>query len=87
MKRMGNTEIPLSNSILTEAGQLLDKLLNKQILVQTAVDHNALKAIKKNWRVVQRNQGLLAYGCHFAKWLQFLNDFSWLNELVTRKYI
>ncbi|CAG2245619.1 unnamed protein product [Mytilus edulis] len=41
------TDIPLSNSILSEAGQLLDKLLNKQIPIETAVDHDALKAIEK----------------------------------------
>ncbi|VDI06841.1 Hypothetical predicted protein [Mytilus galloprovincialis] len=50
-----------------EAGQLLDKLLNKQIPVETAVNHDDLEAIEKELE-----------SC-LKKWL---HDFSWLNELI-----
>ncbi|CAC5394803.1 unnamed protein product [Mytilus coruscus] len=42
-----HTELPQSNSILMEAGQLLATLLNKQIPVETVVNHDTLKAIEK----------------------------------------
>ena len=44
-------EPPLSNNILTEASQLFDKLLNRQETMENVVNHDALKAVEKEFEL------------------------------------
>ena len=44
-------EPSLSNNILTEAGQLFEKLLNRKETVENVVNHDALKAVEKEFEL------------------------------------
>ena len=44
-------EPSLSNNILTEAGQLFDKLLNRQKTVENVVNHDALTAVENEFEL------------------------------------
>ena len=44
-------EPPLSNNILTEASQLFDTLLNRQETMENVVNHDALKAVEKEFEL------------------------------------